>query len=141
MLGPDQYDTEDNSYYLWDKDEDFQVLFNFSEEVVLTTVQFHFYANRNESVGLPKLRVSLVNDSFRVSDTLDPNAASLTVDPTIISPDTNERRSMELELRDASTQQVLLRVDEHKRYALALTEIKFCSAGKLHTQLSHAGRY
>lgn len=101
---------------------------------MLTSIEFHFYINLNDSIGLPKLRVSLVDNDFQVSDTLDENVASLTLDPIEISPEQNERTSRNLNLNGefgASTRQVLLRIDQHKRYGLALSEIRFCRAGEI----------
>ena len=128
-LGPTQYDAQDDSYYLWNNEQSSQVLFTFAEETALTSIQFHFYIHANESIGLPKLRVSLVNSNFEVSNTLEESFPSLTVDPITIPPELNERRMAELELGGDSTRQVLLRIDNNKRYGLALTEIKFCTEG------------
>lgn len=129
FLGPNEYRSDDNSYYLWNRDENCQVLFTFPEEVALIMVQFHYYIHRNESIGLPKLRVSMVGDDFQVSDTLDPSVTSLTVDPVSVPAELNERRVSSLPLSGDSTRQVLLRIDLNKRFGLALTEIQFCTEG------------
>lgn len=129
--------ADSNSYYRWDKANSRRILFTFSESVLLSAIQLHFYVDSNNGIGLPKLRISLVNDTFQVADPLN-GISSATVDPITITPELNGVQNTTAILPDTlqfNTSQILLRIESNKRYELALTEIKFCSGRKLRTSL------
>lgn len=135
LLGPAQFDESDSSsYYHWNKDMMNQVLFTFSSDVSVSRLQLHFYTARDSGIALPKTRLSLVNETFRVSDVLNESTRSFTIDPILGEAGSNHLSNVSKQLTEifqAMTTQILLRIESDKVYALALSEIKFCSGEKL----------
>ncbi len=135
LLGPARFqETVNSSYYRWNKDTTYQILFTFPMNVSVTTLSLSFYIARDSGIGLPKTRLSLVGENFGVADTLNEvTTQSLTIDPVTGDEGSNELRTLTRNLTSlfrAMTSQILLRIEDDKVYALALTEIKFC-AGKI----------
>lgn len=125
-LGPDQFNASDPStYYHWNKDTMNQILFTFPTNVSVSRVQLHYYTNQGSGIALPKSRLTLVNDTFTAADTLNDSIESFTIDEMTMGDE-----GLNIANRDLAgqfTTQILLRVEEHKVYALALSEIKFCT--------------
>ena len=132
QLGPGQYDAgNSDTYYLWDKNTANQILFTFATPVSVSILQLHYYADRANGIALPKSRLSLVNASFNISDTLDDDiVSSFTIGPIEASEGENMLQNFTRQLTEpfrANTTQILLRIEDDKDYALALSEIKFCT--------------
>ncbi len=131
-LGPENYDASGSSYYLLNNRELTQILFDFPRDVLLSTIQLHYYFDVTNEVALPKMRISLV-ENFQVSQTLSSSIRSLTIDPIDASPELNGRSNITARLAgefSARTTQILLRIEDNKDYSLALSEIKFCENGE-----------
>ena len=101
-----------------------QILFTFPTDVLVSRVQLHFYTDRDNGTALPKTRLSLVNETFTAADTLNDSIPSFTIDETVGEDGLN---NVSRNLTEQFTPQILLRIEEHKVYALALSEIKFCT--------------
>jgi hypothetical protein len=127
QLGPAQFnESESSSYYHWDKTTTNQILFTFPEGVSICKLQLHFYSDRDRGIALPKTRISPVDETFTVSNTL--SEFSITIDLIIGGEGSNFRDNVTRTLMgNVTTSQILLRIEEDKDYALALSEIKFCT--------------
>ncbi len=129
-LGPENYNASDSSYYLFNNRELTQILFNFPRDVLLSTIQLHYYIDVTNEIALPKIRISLV-DNFQVSQTIGPSIRSLTIDSVDARSELNGRIARLPEEFSISTTQVLLRIEDNKDYSLALSEIEFCENGEI----------
>lgn len=129
LLGPTQFNESDSStYYLWNKDRSNPILFTFPTAVSITGVQLYFYTDSDSGIALPKIRLSLVNETVTAADIPDDvTTPSFTIIGEVGSNSLNNISLSLPKIFQAITTQVLLRIEEDKVYALALSEIKFCS--------------
>lgn len=142
LLGPAQFNVADSSpYYHWNKENPRnQILFTFPTSVSVSVLQLYFYTDKDNGIALPKTRLSLVNDSFQVSDTIDESTtSSFTIDAVIGGDGENRLTNVSRRLTgqfQRMTTQVLLRIEGDKVYALALSEIKFCTGERFMSSCS-----
>ena len=132
-LGPDNYEESGLSYYLLDNSRSNRILFTFSRSVSLSTIQLHYYIDTESEVALPKIRISLVNN-FNVLDTIPDGIRSSTIDGRDPSPELDGREIYVAgesgEFSATSATQVLMRIEDNKDIALALSEVIFCLSGE-----------
>ena len=130
-LGPLQFQgSNSTAYYHW-RQEETQILFTFPSSIILTSMRFFYYIDTRNNIGRPKIRIFLVNENFRVSDTTMDGIESITVDDS--SQEESDGRgniTTNLSLLQSSTTKVLLIVGMHKHFRLALSEVEFCIAGE-----------
>lgn len=141
LLGPAQFEADSNSYYHWTKTRTNQILFTFPTNVSVFMLQLHFYTDHDNGIALPKTRLYLVDDSFRVSDTVDESSSStrsFTIDAHPGESGVNERINVSRRLTDPfqnRTTKILLRIDQDKN-ALAVSEIRFCTGEPIFYKLT-----
>ena len=130
QLGPAQFDADDSGvYYHWNKDRNSQILFTFEEDVVIYVYSLTYYSSQDDGIALPKTNLNLVDRNFTVTDSHGV-LPSLTSSQDFGQSGTNvliNTSRVLLPLFRNRTAQVLLRIDRDKEYALALTEVKFCT--------------
>ena len=134
VLGPDIYAANSSnnvSHYLFFSDEASRILITFPENVLLTTMTFYYYIDSVFEVSLPKIRTTLVPDNFQVTSEIG-SLRSLTVDTIEPTPElrglNNKIVSLTGEFHGETTK-FLIRIQDHKDYDFAFTEIIFCSNG------------
>ena len=128
-LGPLQFQGRNSTTYYYWRQEETQILFTFPSSIILTLIRFYYYIDTRNNIGRPKIRIFLVNENFRVSDSTMDGIQSITVDAS--SPEELDGRgniTTNLSLLHSSTTKVLLIVGMHKRFRLALSEVEFCIA-------------
>ena len=128
--GPQNFnDSSPADYYNWNNDLN-QIEFRFSQNISFTRFKFFFYVNQNSKIALPKLRLLLLMKD----DNLECTSNNAVFESFIndVRPDelAEGLHVMEKNL-NGSVNLILLCILPSKRYTLALTEIQFCTTGKL----------
>ena len=129
--GPQHFnDSSPADYYNWTNNLN-QIEFRFSQNISFTRFKVYFYVHQNPSIALPKLRLLLLKDGV-----MECNSPTTTaVFESIIDPVGPDESAEGLHVKEGnlngSVNAVLLCILPSKRYTLALTEIQFCTTGKL----------
>ena len=129
--GPANFNEGDTRpYYIWDKPQKQRLLFTFPRTISLTSIILYYYHSIN--YALPKVRFFPIGDDFQIWDQVPNDVLSTTIGP-VGSSQYMGKASIAVNLT-ASISKLLMLVEMHKSYGLALSEIEFCINGKC---LSH----
>ena len=128
--GPQNFnDSSPADYYNWTNGLN-QIEFRFSQNISFTRFKVFFYVHQNSKIALPKLRLLLLMKDDDLECTSNTTGFESFIDP--VGPDElAEGLQVKEGNLNGSANAVLLCILPSKQYTLALTEIQFCTTGKL----------
>ena len=110
-------------------------MFVFPVATLLRSVQLFYYVDSTNKIGRPKIRVVLVNETFEINDIISYNYPGQILDIEFDGvPDGLKNHTLLFEESKTSvpvTSKVVLEIQRNKKIRLALSEITFCTAGKI----------
>lgn len=132
--GPQTLTLQDSShYYNWTTNGG-RMLFEFARPATLTSVIIHYYIDVLNNVARPKLKLVELDDSYNLSQLVDPLPTDRTpgtitfLDDGTLTPGLyNETVALN---NGIPTSKVVLFVFDNKLFNFVMTEITFCTSGK-----------